>query len=465
MVLVVPPDASAMIRSLTVALLLMLGSVLYAQSQVDLYTQAMKAEEAGNVTESVSLFEQALAAGGEYSDEIREILAQYYEALGLAEDGSGSFSFRLQSDVGYYGLRYTEFGAKKDSAGNSDGDITESGGDIFASLNLFLDYTRGNWTHSLGITFVSDWFYDNKDMPALDTNDWNIAPGLEYSLVGRNILLDVGVDFNISSDKVFRPAGYAWIEYDIYKYETLRVGVAALGYYRKDGPATASLMGSLHRTAETGFNFSVYVGAKYEADYMLNILDYVEQVQQGGWNGYNYDPESGYQGGGSVIPDDNPWARCVADHGDSVCANQYNGVLQTYIEEYWAEQGDIWNSQNPWTNPQDTSTIEMSKYWTRWVGPSLRANVSYLFKTNIALEVSLNMFYALVVDGASWEYEKMQKFSGSWGFKASWNPWWFTIYAGVEQTFLDYNLPKELSTYFTERNLLTSLKAGVKVEF
>jgi hypothetical protein len=154
----------------------------------------------------------------------------------------------------------------------------------------------------------------------------------------------------------------------------------------------------------------------------------------------------------------------VAEHADSVCGNQSNGILQTYINEYWAEQGDIWNSQNPWTNPQDTTAV-LPTYWTRWVGPSVRANVSYLFKTHIALEVSLNMFYALVVDGASWEYEKMQKFSGSWGFKASWNPWWFTIYAGVEQTFLDYNLPEELSAYFTERNLLTSLRAGVKVEF
>ena len=460
-------DASAMIRSLSVALLLMLGSVLYAQSQVDLYTQAMKAEEAGNVTESVSLFEQALAAGGEYSDEIREILAQYYEALGLTEDGSGSFSLRLQSDVGYFGLRYTEFGAKKDSAGNSTGDVTENGGDIFASLNLYLDYTRGSWTHSFGVTFVSDWFYDNKDMPVLDTNDWNIAPGLEYSLVGRNILLDVGVDFNITSDKEFKPAGYAWIEYDIYKYESLRVGAAALGYYRKDGPTTASLMGSLHRTAETGFNFSAYVGAKYEADYMLNVLDYVEQMQQGGWNWYNYDPESGNQWweSTSVIPADSPLGKCIAERGDSVCWDFTNGVLQWYQEEYGAEYAETLNNQNQWwMTPQDTTAV-LPTYWTRWVGPSVRANVSYLFKTHIALEVSLNMFYALVVDGASWEFEKMQKFSGSWGFKASWNPWWFTIYAGVEQTFLDYNLPKELSAYFTERNLLTSLRAGVKVEF
>lgn len=449
-----------MIRPLIVALVLLFGSALYAQDQVSLYRQAMEAEAAGDVTESVSLFEQALAAGGEYSDEIREILSEYYDALGLSEDGSGAFSFRLQSDVGFYGLRYTEYGAHLDSAGNSDGDITENGGDLFASVNVYLDYSTGNWIHSFGLTFVSDWFFDNKDMPVLDTSDWTVAPGLEYSLVGRDLLLDVGVDFNITSEGDFKPAGYVWAEYDIYKFDKQRVGVAALGYYRKDGPATASLMGSMHRSATTGFNFDVYVGAKYEADYMADILDYMQRIQEDDWNGgYNpYDPGAGYPGGG-VIPEDNYWTKCVADHGDSVCADYGNGILQTYIEEFWASQEELWNT------PQDTSTIEMSKYWTRWIGPSARVNVMYQFRTKIALELSLNMFYALLLDGASEEYEKMQKFSGSWGFKFSWNPAWFSIYAGIEQTFLDYNLPEALSKYFTERNLLTSIKTGVKVDF
>ena len=453
-----------MIRLLSLVIVLLLGSSLYAQDQVDLYMKAMKAEEAGNVTEAVSLFEQALAADGEYSDEIREILSEYYDALGLSDDGSGSFSFRVQSDVGFYGLRYTEFDAKKDSLGNTIGDISEKGGDLFASLNLYLDYSTGNWIHSLGLTFVSDWFFDNKDMPVLDTNDWTIAPGLEYSLVGRKLMLDVGVDFNITNDGEFLPAGYAWVEYDIHKFDKQRVGVAALAYYRKDGPATASLMGSMHRTATTGFNFDIYVGAKYEADYMVDILSYVQSLQQGGWNGgfYNpgagYDPGAGYQGG-SVFPEDNYWTKCVADYGDSVCANYSNGVLQKYIEEYWASQEELWNAQ------QDTTTAEISKYWTRWLGPSVRANVMYQFKTKIALELSLNMFYALIVDGASEDYEKMQKFSGTWGFKFSWKPCWFALYAGIEQTFLDYNLPEELSNYFTERNLLTSIRTGVKVDF
>jgi hypothetical protein len=454
---VVGPDAAEMIRLLTVALVLLLGSVLYAQSQVDLYKQAMMAEEAGNVTESVALFEQALAAGGEYSDEIREILSEYYDALGLSEDGSGAFSFRLQSDVGFYGLRYTEFDAKKDSLGNATGDISENAGDLFASLNVYLDYSTGNWIHSLGLTFVSDWFFDNKEMPVLDTNDWTIAPGLEYSLVGRDLLLDVGVDFNITNDGDFKPAGYAWVEYDIYKFDKQRVGVAALGYYRKDGPSTASVFGSFHRSATTGLNASAYVGAKYEADYLADILTFVNgtatDCERNEW-GVCVD-----QGNVPMVSFEDYWNQCVADHGEEACADVNTGLMQQYMEQGWNEQMQQWN------NWQDTSSVELSRYWSRWVGPSLRGSISYIFSTDIALELSVNMFYALLVDGASEEYEKMQKFTGTWGFKFSWNPRWFTIYAGIEQTFLDYNLPETLSKYFTERNLLTSFKTGVKVDF
>ena len=70
-------------RSLTLFLVL-LASVLFAQTQQDIYRQALEAEEAGDVSKSIELFEKARDAGGEYTEEINEILSEYNEALGGA---------------------------------------------------------------------------------------------------------------------------------------------------------------------------------------------------------------------------------------------------------------------------------------------------------------------------------------------------------------------------------------------
>ena len=175
-------------RSLTLFLVL-LASVLFAQTQQDIYRQALEAEEAGDVSKSIELFEKARDVGGEYTDEINEILEAYEEALGGDADTS-EVSFRFLGNLGFYGLHYAEYGSTKD--------VSENGGDLFASVSGYLDFSTGNWIHSFGVAFVSDWFVTNEDMPVLDTNDWTMAPGLEYSLVGLRLLLDIGVDFNKS---------------------------------------------------------------------------------------------------------------------------------------------------------------------------------------------------------------------------------------------------------------------------
>ena len=424
-------------RSLTLFLVL-LASVLFAQTQQDIYRQALEAEEAGDVSKSIELFEKARDAGGEYTEEINEILSEYYEALGGDADTS-EVSFRFLGNLGFYGLHYAEYG--------SQNDVSENGGDLFASVSGYLDFSTGNWIHSFGVAFVSDWFVTNEDMPVLDTNDWTMAPGLEYSLVGLRLLLDIGVDFNITSEGDFNPAGYGWVEFDIARYSSQRFGVAGSIYYRKDGPATAGVFGSWHRSETQGLNGSAYLGAKYEADYLLDILGYVgssqEDCERDAW--------------GNCIDQTFPTinfeevvAKCVAENGDSLCWDP--NVFQPYIDAAYAEL-------------DQTEDLSFDRYWSRWIGPSFQLRLSYLFKTKISVETKFDLFYAFLVDGASAEYEKMGKFSGKWGLVFNWNPNWLTLYLGAEQTYLRYVLPNSLTDYFPETCLLTSLKAGVKVEF
>ena len=432
-------------------LLLVLASLLHADTQQELYMRAMQAEEAENIPEALAYFERAAAVGGEYTEEIREIIKQYYEALGITTDNTGSFSFRFLSDVGFYGLHYAEFGR---------GRVSENGGDLFASASAFVDYSVGDWIHSLGVAFVSEWFFANDKMPVLDTNDWTLAPGLEYSLVGSSFLLDVGLDFNVNDEGNLKLSGYGWLEYDFYRFDKQRVGAAAMGYYRDDGPASAALYVAWHRTGSFGFSWSAYLGAKYEADYMVDILDFVEQS--------NTDCVRDMWGNcvdqyvGSVIPFENYWANCVADHGDSVCGDTKNGILRTYINDAMAKQQEAWESMQ---NPPDPPEVAFSTYWSRWVGPTLRAKFTYMFRNRISIEAKFNLFGGALVDGASEEYEKMGKFSGTWGLMFQWNPSWFTLYLGVEQLYLNYWLPDSLKDYFPGSSLLTSGKAGVKVEF
>lgn len=424
-------------RSLTLFLVL-LASALFAQTQQDFYRQALEAEEAEDVSRSIELFEKARDAGGEYTEEINEILAEYYEALGGDADTS-EVSFRFLGNLGFYGLHYAEYGSQKD--------VSENGGDMFALVSGYLDLSTGNWIHSFGVAFVSDWFVMNEDMPVLDTNDWTLAPGLEYSLVGQRLLLDIGVDFNITSEGDFNPAGFGWVEFDIARYTSQRFGVAGSFYYRKDGPTTAGVFGSWHRSGNQGLNGSAFLGAKYEADYLLDILAYVnssqEDCERDAW-GNCVDQTF------STINFEEVVAKCVAENGDSLCWD--SDVFQPYIDAAYADLNE-------------TEDLSFDRYWSRWIGPSFQLRLSYLFKTKISMETKIDLFYAFLVDGASAEYEKMGKFSGKWGLVFNWNPNWLTLYLGAEQTYLRYVLPNSLKDYFPETCLLTSLKAGIKVDF
>ena len=254
-------------RSIAVVILL-LSSVLLAETQEAAYFRALKAEEAGDITLALESFEEAAALPGPYTEEIREIVKEYYKALGVSEDSADNpWSFRFLGNLGFYGLRFSEFGGVDE--------VTEHGGDLFLSLTPFLDYTTGDYIHSFGIGFNSDWFVANENMPALDTNDWKFSLGLEYSLVGSSILLDVGVDLNFAQGEDVSPSFLGWIEKDFFRKEKNRLGMAAWGYYDADGPLAFALYGAWHRTSTYGWNAAAYVGGRFEADSAVDYVGYL----------------------------------------------------------------------------------------------------------------------------------------------------------------------------------------------
>ena len=434
-------------RSAVVALLLFV-SVLFAESQEAVYYRAMKAEEAGDVSTALAAFEEAVQIPGPYTEEIREIIEEYYKALGSTAEQKHPWSFRFLGDLGFYGLRYNEYGGVEK--------VSESGGDIFYALTPFVDYSTGDWIHSFGIGFSGDWFVANDDMPVLDTNDWNVSVGLEYSLVGKSLLLDVGADIKIVEGAYVSPNFYAWVERDFYRFEKQRIGAAVWGYYDPDGPLSFALYGAWHRTIPYGLNGSVYVGARFEADSAVDYVSYLaayEKALAEQERETEQTPE--YQGGYNSMYGgwQNPMAACLEAYG-SECYGWNIGKMDSI---YWAQQ-------NASQNTESIVDMKVPKYYAKWLGPTLRSLLSYKFRRNITLEARLNLFYGFVLDGPDSDYEKMGKFSGVWGSMLYWKPNALTLYLGFEWFYKHYSLPEYYKGVYPENSILSEFKTGFKWE-
>ncbi|MBR4398798.1 MAG: hypothetical protein IKT05_06395 [Fibrobacter sp.] len=428
-------------RLVAVALLL-LSSLLFAETQESVYFRALKAEESGDVAAALAAFEEAVQIPGPYTQEIREIIDEYYDALGVTTEEKNPWSFRFLGDLGFYGLHYNEYGGVEK--------VSEIGGDIFVALTPFIDYSTGEWIHSFGLGFSGDWFVANEDMPVLDTNDWNISLGLEYSLIGKSLMLDVGADIKVVEGAYVSPNFYAWVERDFYRFEKQRIGVATWGYYDPDGPLSFALYGAWHRTVPYGLNGSIYVGARFEADSAVDYVDYLaaykealdESSEEQQWGEFGSSNWGGWYG-------QDPMRACLQTYGDQCF--QWNIAKIDSI--YGAEQAS-----------ETAASISVPKYYAKWFGPTLRSRVSYKFKRNITLEAKLNLFYGFVLDGPDSDYEKMRKFSGVWGAMFYWKPNALTLYLGAEQFYKHYSLPEYYRGVYPRNSLLSELKAGFKWE-
>lgn len=246
-------------RSLFGLILIVLTTALYAETQEEAYYRAMKLEESGDISAALQAFEEAASLPGEYTEEIQGIIRDYQAALGLNDADSASsenpWEFHVAGELSLYGMHYKATGM----------DEAEMGGDLFLNVNPYVDYVTGAWSHTFAASVQGDCFLNNDNMSMLDTNDWNLFLGLEYTLFRQGLLLDVGYDFNIEGEKLSSDF-YAWAEKDLYRFEKQRLGVVGWGYYQTSGPMSFALYGSWHRTVPQGLNGTVYVGAKYESD-------------------------------------------------------------------------------------------------------------------------------------------------------------------------------------------------------
>ncbi|MDY6262864.1 MAG: hypothetical protein SPM09_00480 [Fibrobacter sp.] len=446
-------------RSIAVVILL-LSSVLLAETQEAAYFRALKAEEAGDITLALESFEEAAALPGPYTEEIRGIVKEYYKALGVSEDSADNpWSFRFLGNLGFYGLRYSEFGGVDE--------VTEHGGDLFLSLTPFLDYTTGDYIHSFGIGFNSDWFLANENMPALDTNDWKFSLGLEYSLVGSSILLDIGVDLNFAQGEDVSPSFFGWIEKDFFRKEKNRLVMAAWGYYDADGPLAFALYGAWRRTSTYGWNAAAYVGGRFEADSAVDYVGYLAAYEAALQDAFNeaapYEREP-FEGGGAERWDNrgarNPMDACLETYGEEC----FEWEISKIDSIYWSTHSRPDSSS---ANSLDSATdvsVAVPKYYAKWLGPTLRSRLSYKFRNGLSLEARLNLFYGFVLDGPDSDYEKIRKFSGSWGGTVFWKPNSLTLYLGLEQFYKHYGLPAYYKGIYPQNTLLSEIKLGLKWE-
>jgi hypothetical protein len=254
-------------------------------------------------------------------------------------------------------------------------------------------------------------------MPLLDTNDWNLVLGLEYTLMGRGILLDVGYDFNIEGEELSSDF-LLWFEKDWYRFEKQRIGTVAWAFYRTSGPMSFALYASWHRTVAEGLNGTVYLGAKFEAD---SAFDYVALDQS---------------------------------------VNAYNQAYDEYLQS--KDAYELSYGATPLLDEPSLESLVFRQTLGSWLGPVLRPRISYKFKNRIAVEANVSLFYGFAVGGPDGEYKKIKKFDGSCGLTVSWQYWKMNFYLGLDRKYKRYELPQYYQEKYTESYTRTQLKLGAK---
>lgn len=429
--------------------LLLLSATLFAETQEAAYFRAMQAEESGDISLAIKTFEEALRIGGEYSDEISEILSEYYDALGIPSDkcqsvsmdastefsvGGDIVSFRFLGDLSAVGLYY--------DATKLDSDF---GSSLQGSFSVFMDFPSGEKIHSLGLNVLGDLNFYNQDMPALDTNDWKTTVGLEYVLITNSLLLDVGMDLHIYQQEDVSPAFYAWLEYEFLKYNKYQVGGVLWTYYDMSGPLSAAIYGSLRKSRTYGFSFSVMAGARLEVD---STFDYVRYQNRYDAALKNVELQMNDYGWGVS----NPFNQCLEVYGDQC----YDWNIATIDSLNWVAKYEQLLSEMDVPTPV---------YWTKWFGPSVRARILFKFSNGLSLESKLNLFYSFVVDGPDKDYEKISRLSGMWTGFAYWNLGLMEIYGGLEDVFRMYNLSDVYKDVYSGCSNTLKIKLGTKWEF
>ena len=243
--------------------------------------------------------------------------------------------------------------------------------------------------------------------------------------------------------------------------------MAIWGYYDADGPLAFALYGAWHRTSTYGWNAAAYVGGRFEADSAVDYVGYLAAYEAALQDAFNeaapYEREP-FEGGGAERWDNrgarNPMDACLETYGEEC----FEWEISKIDSIYWSTHSRPDSSS---ANSLDSATdvsVAVPKYYAKWLGPTLRSRLSYKFRNGLSLEARLNLFYGFVLDGPDSDYEKIRKFSGSWGGTVFWKPNSLTLYLGFEQFYKHYGLPAYYKGIYPQNTLLSEIKLGLKWE-
>ena len=180
-----------------ICILLQMNGVFADTVQDSLFEKALEAEDAGDAVQTIALLEMAREREGTHSEEIRQILSEYYDALGVSGTDFGE-ERRLHffSKMELVGIYYKEFGDSLEAS--------EFSGEGY--LLLGVEYRRrfGGLQHTWAIRGMSNLFW-HEDETVFDTSRWVFLPMLEYSLQGVRFEVDAGagVQFSDGNEAVF----------------------------------------------------------------------------------------------------------------------------------------------------------------------------------------------------------------------------------------------------------------------
>lgn len=153
-------------------------------AQDSLYMAALDAEDEGRLEDAIRFFGEALDVGGEYDEELIQILNDYGEAL--APTWEWRFFAEASGKYIYYDQESDLFTTR------------EHVGELSVRGYAGLDFHNSGIVYSGGFTFSADRFFKDEES-VLDTSDWFFDPGLALGVRGKTF--DVGVAGGLEFDE------------------------------------------------------------------------------------------------------------------------------------------------------------------------------------------------------------------------------------------------------------------------
>ncbi|WP_308601999.1 hypothetical protein [uncultured Fibrobacter sp.] len=245
-----------------ICILLQMNGVFADTVQDSLFEKALEAEDAGDAVQTIALLEMAREREGTHSEEIRQILSEYYDALGVSGTDVGE-ERRLHffSKMELVGIYYKEFGDSLEAS--------EFSGEGY--LLLGVEYRRrfGGLQHTWAIRGMSNLFW-HEDETVFDTSRWVFLPMLEYSLQGERFEVDAGagVQFSDGNEAVF--SGTLSGKFALYSQGNFQNGLELFSFFDENGRGRVKLGAYAENRPAKGFWANAVLSARFDRDTSVN---------------------------------------------------------------------------------------------------------------------------------------------------------------------------------------------------